>query len=244
LILLGEHLVQALVVVAAALTVLRVVGIDTSTALAGLGIGGIALALGAQKTVENLLGGMFLLSDRALAVGDLCRVDRRLGRIEDITLRSVRLRTHNDTLVSLPAGVQGQAGIENYATRHKILVQQTLRLRPRTDVEQVRRILDGIRALLHGHPRIEAGTSRIHLVNFGEQAVELELFGYVLTTDVGEFMAVREAMLLEVAGVVEAAGSGFARPTELVYVHAERQASSPVGDRPAGPHDRSLEHRA
>jgi MscS family membrane protein len=231
LMLLGEHLVQALIIVAAVLTVLSVVGIDTSTALAGLGIGGIALALGAQKTIENLLGGIFLLSDRALAVGDLCRVDKRLGRIEDITLRSVRLRTQDDTLVSMPAGVLAQAGIENYATRHKMLVQQTLRLQHGTPAEQIRRILDGVRGLVHSNPRIETGSSRIHLVNFGEQAVELELFGYVLTTDMEEFMAAREALLLEVAGVVEAAGSGFAQPARIVYLDADGQVSSPKATR-------------
>ena len=217
--LLGERLLKAFVVVVAVFAILTIFGVNTKTALAGLGIGGVALALGAQRTVENLLGGVFLLSDRVIAVGDLCSISNRLGWVEDITLRSVRLRTLDQTLVSVPAGVLAQAGIENFATRQKILVQTTLRLRYGTSVDQLRRILDSVRALLAQHPKIETGTSRIRLVNFGDRAVELELFAYVLTADFPEFLAVREEVLLQIAATVEASGSGFAQPTEFVYMN-------------------------
>jgi MscS family membrane protein len=217
LMLLGERLAKAVVVGVAVMAILVIAGVDTSTALAGLGIGGVALALGGQKTVENLLGGIFLLTDKVLAVGDLCSISNRLGFVEDITLRSVRLRTLDQTLVSVPAGILAQTGIENFATRGKILVQTTLGLRYGTNTEQLQRILSGIRASLDVNQKIESG-SRIRLVNFGKQAVELELFAYVTTTDVQEFFAVREALLLEIAGIVEAAGSGFAMPTQFVYM--------------------------
>src|SRR5690606_17769034 len=90
--LLGGRVIEALVVAVSIIAILAVVGVDTKPALAGAGIVGVALALGAQRTVENLLGGFFLLGDRALAVGDLCSISGRLGWVEDITLRSVRLR--------------------------------------------------------------------------------------------------------------------------------------------------------
>jgi MscS family membrane protein len=218
LMLLGERLVKALVVVVAIVAILLLVGVDSKTALAAFGIVGVALALGAQRTVENLLGGVFMLSDRAIAVGDLCSISNRLGWIEDITLRSVRVRTLENSLVSVPAGVLAQTGIENFATRHKILAQSILRLRHGTSVEQLKRILDGIRTLLEDSPRIETGTSRIRLVNFGAEAIELDLFAYVLTADVPEFLAVREELLLQIAAIVEAAGSGFAQPTQFIYM--------------------------
>ena len=230
LLLLGERLVKLLVTVVAILAILSIVGVNTKTALAGLGIGGVALAFGAQKTIENFLGGVFLLSDRALAVGDMCSVNNRVGWVEDITLRSVRLRTLDQTLVSIPAGVLAQAGIENFATRGKILMQTTLRLRYGTNAEQLRRILDGVRARLAAHPKLERDVSRIRLTNFGEQAVELEIFAYVTTSDYAEFLAVREDLLLEIAGIVEAAGSGFAQPTQFVYMDNEA-AQGPI--RPA-----------
>ena len=163
----------------ALLLILAALGVDTKTALAGLGIGGVAVALGAQKTVENLLGGVFLLTDRALAVGDFCSISNRLGTVEDITLRSVRLRTLEQTLLSIPAGVLSQTGVENFSTRGKILVQATLRLRYGSTADQLKQILERTRKLLAAHADLEPESARIRLVNFGVSAIEIELFAYV-----------------------------------------------------------------
>jgi MscS family membrane protein len=217
LMLLGQRVVNVLLTLAAIFAILSVLGVDTKTALAGVGIGGVAVAFGAQKTVENLLGGIFLLTDKALAVGDTCCISSRVGTIEDITLRSVRLRTNEQSLLSIPAGALSQANIENFATRRKILVQTNLQLSYGTTVEQLRSVLEGIRKLLKENPKIEAVSARIRLVNFGARAIELELFAYVLTHDYMEFLAIREELFLHVAEVVEASGSSFARPTEFIY---------------------------
>ena len=218
LLLLGERLAKVLILVIAVIAILTIVGVNTKTALAGLGIGGVALALGAQKTVENLLGGVFLLSDRALAVGDTCSISNRVGVVEDITLRSVRLRTLEQTLLSIPAGTLSQASVENFATRAKILAQTTLRVRYGTTAEQLRSILTGIQRLIAENPKIDTASSRVRLVNFGERAVEIELFAYVLTSDFLEFLVIREDLLLHAVAVVESSGSGFAQPTEFVYI--------------------------
>jgi MscS family membrane protein len=232
LMLLGERLVRALLVLVAVFAILAIIGVDTKTALAGIGIGGIALALGAQKTVENLLGGILLLSDKALAIGDFCSISNRVGVVEDITLRSVRLRTPDRTLVSIPAGVLAQGGIENFATREKILAQSVLRLRYGTSVDQVRHILAGIRDLLAENANIESATSRIRLVNFGAEAIELEVFGYMLTADYVRFLELREELLLRIGSIVEAAGSGFA-PTRFIYMRASEAEVPPAGTRDA-----------
>jgi len=213
LMLLGERLVKVLIVTIAILAILSIAGVNTSTALAGLGIGGIAVALGAQKSVENLLGGVFLLTDKALAVGDTCRISDRIGSIEDITLRSVRLRTAEQTLLSIPAGVLAQATIENFATRDKMPVQTTLRLHYGTTAQQLRSVLKAIQGTLAGHPQIEGGTSHVRLVAFGAQAIELELFAYILTRDGAKFLAARENLLLQIAEIVEDSGARFAQPT-------------------------------
>ncbi len=229
---LGERVLQVMLVLAAVFAVLTVAGVDTRTALAGVGIGGVALALGAQKTVENLLGGVSLLSDKALAIGDLCSISNRVGWIEDITLRSVRLRTLDRSLVSIPAGTLAQAGIENFATREKILMQTLLRLRHGTRVQQIQSVLEGVRNLLETDARIEAA-SRIRLMDFGAQAIELELFAYVLTPDFGLFLAVREELLLKIGAIVEAAGTEFAQPTQFVYGPNDYLGATPVPPQPA-----------
>jgi MscS family membrane protein len=228
LMLLGERLFKVLIILVVIFLILTVIGVDTKTALAGLGIVGVALALGAQKTVENILGGAFLLIDKAIAVGDMCRISNRVGVVEDITLRSVRLRTLEQTLLAIPAGVLSQDSIENFSTRGKILAQTTLRLRYGTSAEQLRSILDGIQQLLAERPEIETETSRVRLVDFGVRAIEIELFAYVLTSDFLEFLAVREELLLQIATIVEAAGSSFARP-EIVEVTPEPPAKETPG---------------
>ena len=217
LMLLGQRVVNVLLTLAAIFAILSSLGVDTKTALAGVGIGGVAVAFGAQKTVENLLGGIFLLTDKALAVGDTCCISNRVGTIEDITLRSVRLRTNEQSLLSIPAGALSQANIENFATRRKILVQTNLQLSYGTTADQLKSVLEGIQKLLQENPKIEAASARIRLVNFGARAIELELFAYVLTPDYMVFLNTREELFLHVAEVVEASGSSFARPTEFIY---------------------------
>jgi len=216
LLFLAERVCKTFIVMVAIFAVLAIAGVDTTTALAGVGLGGVAVALGAQKSVENLLGGVFLLTDRALAVGDTCSISNRLGVVEDITMRSVRLRTIEQTLLSVPAGILSQSNVENFATRDKIPVQSTLRLQYGTTAGQLRRVLSDIRSLLIEHSDIETGTARIRLVDFGERAIDLELFAYVLTPDVPTFLAVREELLLTIATIVEASGTSFAQPT-IVY---------------------------
>jgi MscS family membrane protein len=224
LILLGERVVKVLVVLIAVFATLALAGVDLTTALAGVGIAGVAVALGAQKSVENLLGAIFLLTDKVLAVGDYCRLSDREGWIEDITLRSVRLRTLQQTLLSVPAGALSQGSIENFGSRGKILVQSMLRLKYGTTTGQIQTVLAHIRRILLEEPDIEKESARVRLTGFGTEAIELELFAYVVTGDVLRFLEVRENILLRAAAAVEAAGTAFAAPTQFIYVREDAAA--------------------
>jgi MscS family membrane protein len=206
------------------LAVLSLAGFEVRTLLAGLGIIGVAVALGAQKTIENILGGMMLLGDEAIAVGDVCRINNRLGTVEDITLRSVRFRTIEQTLLSIPAGVLAQADLENFASRGKILAQHRLRLAYGTSVEQLRTICAQLAALVEAHPRLEHPLSRVRLIEFAPLGVELELYAYVLTSDLPEFLVIREDLLLQAAAIVEAAGARFADGTLAEAVRTQAPA--------------------
>jgi MscS family membrane protein len=218
---LGERIVKVLVVLVAVLVLLALSGVDPATALAGVGIAGVAVALGAQKSVENLLGAVFLLTDRVLAVGDFCCVSDRVGWIEDITLRSVRLRTLDQTLLSVPASLLSQGSVENYTTRGKILLQTVLRLRYGTTSEQLHVVLEDVRQLLAQHPSIEKDGARARLTSFGAQAIEIELFAYVMTADYAAFLEIRESLLLHIAHIIESSGSAFAVPTQFIYMRSE-----------------------
>ena len=225
---LGERIVKVLVVLVAVLVLLALSGVDPATALAGVGIAGVAVALGAQKSVENLLGAVFLLTDRVLAVGDFCCVSDRVGWIEDITLRSVRLRTLDQTLLSVPAGLLSQGSIENYTTRGKILLQTVLRLRYGTTSEQLHVVLEDVRQLLAQHPSIEKDGARARLTSFGAQAIEIELFAYVMTADYAAFLEIRESLLLHIAHIVESSGSAFAVPTQFIYMRSDVDENRPL----------------
>src|SRR5215469_235282 len=236
LILLGRRVFNAVLAIVAIFVILTIAGVDTKTALAGVGIGGVAVAFGAQKSVENLLGGVFLLTDKALAIGDTCSISNRVGTVEDITLRSVRIRTVEQTLLSVPAGVLSQANIENFASRQKILIRNNLQLNYKKTAGQLKLVLNGIKSLLSESSRVERETAYVRLTDFGQQAIELELFAYILTEKWPEFLALREALLLQIAEVVESAGSSFAGSTQFVYL--EHSTNGAINGNRAVPDDK------
>jgi MscS family membrane protein len=153
-------------------------------------------------------------------VGDTCSIANRVGVVEDITLRSVRLRTAEQTLLSVPAGTLSGSSVENFATRAKILLQTKLHLRAATSVAHVRSTLDRIQALLDTHTELEHETSAIRLVDFGADAVLLELTAYVLTADNTRFLAVRQDLLLQIADIVEESGTLLPQPAPQFVVPA------------------------
>jgi MscS family membrane protein len=142
---------------------LALFGINVRTTLAGLGIGGLALALAAQKTFENIFGGVSRLMDKAVQVGDFCEIGGKLGTVEDIGLRSLKLHTLDQHLLVVPNGALAQMQFQNMKSRPKLLLNQTFLLRIETQIEQLKRVLDGIQRYLDEQPSIESGSSRIRV---------------------------------------------------------------------------------
>ena len=171
------------ILIIALVVALALLGLNVTTALAGLGIGGLAVALAAQKTLENLIGGISLLMDKAVQVGDFCKIGDRLGTVEDIGLRSLKIRTLDQNLLVVPNGVLAQMQFENMKARPKLLINQNFSLRIETQVEQLRFVLDSVQKMLNEDPAIESGTSRVRVTNFAGAAFELELFAYGKTGD-------------------------------------------------------------
>ena len=209
------------ILIIALVAALALLGLNVTTALAGLGIGGLAVALAAQKTLENLIGGISLLLDRAIQVGDFCKIGDRVGTVADIGLRSLKLRTLDQNLLVVPNGVLAQMQFENMKERPKLLLQQTFSLRIETQVEQLRFVLDGVQKMLDEEPAVESGSSRLRVTNFAGAAFELELFAFVKTGDFREFTGIRQEIILKIVGIVEAAGTRLAAPTRLTYVSTD-----------------------
>jgi len=200
------------------LLVLRNLGFDVSTALAGVGIGGLALGLGAQKTFENMFGGISILFDKVVQIGDTCRINNQTGVVEDIGLRSTRLRTPERTLLSIPNGTMSTATIENLRFRDKFLCQQIIRLRYDLSPDHVRYVLGKIHDLLRDDPKVEDSTARVRLVRFAEYALEIEIFCYILEPEYAIYQAAQEQLFLKIMDTIEKAGAVVALPTQTTFV--------------------------
>lgn len=192
-------------------------GFDVTGVLAGLGVGGLAVALAAQKSLENFFGGLMLVTDQPVRVGDFCRFGDRVGTIEDIGLRSTRVRTLDRTLVSIPNSQFAMLSLENFARRDRIWLSLTLGLRYETTPDQLRHVLVSIKRLLLSHPRLDPDPARVRFVGLGAYSLDLEIFAYVTTRDFDEFLAVREDVLLRLMDLVAESGTGFAFPSQTIY---------------------------
>jgi MscS family membrane protein len=213
-----QRLTHIILVMIALLVGLALFGFNVTTTLAGLGIGGLAIALAAQKSLENLIGGVSLLMDKAVQVGDFCQIGNQLGTVEDIGLRSLKLRTLDQNLSVVPNGSLAQMQFQNMARRSKLLINQTFALRIETEVEQLRFVLDRVQSMLDQHPAIEPESCRVRVTSFVGAAFQLELFAYGQIGDWKQFTAIRQDVILKIAEIVEASGTRFAAPTQLTYL--------------------------
>ena len=218
LMLLGERILKALIFGFGVLAILGNLGFNMSTALAGLGIGGLAIGFGAQQTIANLFGGVSVLGDEVFRVGDVCRFGDRTGVVEDIGLRSTRIRTDERTLVAIPNGTVAAINLENLSRRDKILFTTKLGLRPESKADHVRFVLVEIRRLLYSHAKVETKSVRVRLTDISGTSLSLEVFAYILTRDYNEFAAIREDLLLRIMDVLEDSGSGLALPSQTLYL--------------------------
>jgi len=218
LMVLGERLLKVIVAGIAVLVVLAILGFNLTTVLAGVGIGGIAIAFAAQKTLENLFGGVSVLADEVIRVGDTCRFGDRTGTIEDISLRSTRVRTNERTELAIPNGTLAAINVENLTRRDKFLFNPVLAMRYETTPDQLRFLLAEVRRMLYEHPKVESGNAAIRLANFDESSLRLEISSFVLTTDNSEFNAIREDLLLRIMEIVKRSGSDFAFPSRTLYM--------------------------
>jgi MscS family membrane protein len=204
-----------------ALTVLKTLGADVSTALAGVGITGLALGLGAQKTFENVFGGVSILFDKVIVVGDVCKINNQVGTVEDIGLRSTRLRTGERTLLSIPNGTMATSTIENFKFRDKFQCQQLMRLRYDLSPDHVRYVLEQVRELLQQNPKVEESSARVRFIRFAENALEIEVYCYILETDYGEYLATQEKLFLSIMDCLENAGAVVAYTGQTTIVNKD-----------------------
>jgi MscS family membrane protein len=195
--------------------ILRNMGFELTAVIAGLGIGGIAFAFAAQKTIENLFGTVMVVADEVIQVGDQCQTGTTEGHVESIGLRSTQIRTLDRALVSVPNGQLAATSIGNLARRDKFLFRHKIRLGYETTAEQLRSVLAEIGKMMLEEARLDPATVRVRLVRFGDDSIELDAFAYVPTRDEAVFLGIQEELLLRIMDIVEASGAAFSLPTQV-----------------------------
>lgn len=210
-------IVRVVIVVFAILLLADVLRVPYQSVLAGFGIGGLAVALAAQSTLQNFISGITLYFDKPIAVGDYCRFGEKTGTVEFIGLRSTRIRTLDRTLLTIPNSEFSNMLIENYAKRDSMFLNPLLKLRYETSPDQLRYLLVELRRLLASHPKVSSDPLRVRFAGFGVHSLDVEIFAYILSVDYTEFLGIREDIYLRIMQVVESSGAKLAVPSVVHY---------------------------
>jgi len=193
-------------------------GVDIVPLLAGLGVGGLAVALAIRPTLENLISGLILFTDKPVRVGDFCTFGSTSGTVEDVGIRSTQIRGTDRTLISVPNAKFVDMELINWARCDKMLIQTMIGLRYETADDQLRYVLVRLREMMHAHPKIDTDTIRVRFANYGASSLDVSIRIYALTRDWNEFHAIREDVFLRIKEIVETSGTGFAFPSQTLYM--------------------------
>lgn len=197
-------------------------GFKVTTIITGLGIGGIAVALASQKTIEDILGAMTLLGARPVEIGDFIKFGDTLGTVEDITLRLTRVRTLDRTLVSIPNSKFVSLELENITKRDKIRFHPKIHLCYETTPEQLQDILEKIRYLLSLHEKVLKDGMRVRFTNFGTYSLECNIVAYIDTKDYAEYLEIAEELNFKIMDIVKKAGAQLAIPSQNIYTQVKK----------------------
>ncbi len=196
----------------------RDLGADVIPLLAGLGVGGLAVALAAQKTLANFIGALILFANKPVREGDFCRFGDQFGVVERIGLHSTRIRTPERSVISIPNADFSEMQLDNIAERDQRRLKTLIQLRYETTPDQMRFVLVRIRELLLGHPMVTPDPARARFVGYGAYSKDVEVTAYVRCRGHDTFLAVQEDILLRIEDIVENAGTGFAFPSQTAYL--------------------------
>lgn len=222
---------KVMILVLAIVVLLSDLGYPVASIVAGLGIGGLAVALAARSTLENLFGAFSIAADRPFREGDFVKVEDFSGTVENIGLRSTRFRTLDRTLISMPNGKLADMRVESFAARDRIRFSCVLGLAYDTTAKAMREVITGFENLLRTHPQIWPDSVIVRFKELAQSSLDIEIMAWFQTQDYSEFQLIRQDMLLSFMEVVEKAGTCFAFPTRTVHLIAEKSTASEEPDR-------------
>ncbi len=212
---------KAFVILVAGMAILQEWGINVSALFASLGLGGLAFALAAKDTAANLFGGLTVLADKSMKVGDWIKIGDVEGIVEDIGLRTTKIRSFEKSLITVPNQVLANQPLENFSRRSVRRIKMTIGLTYSTTGEQMRKILEEIRKMLREHPRIAKDQLlMVYFTDFGDSSLDIFIYCFTDTANWEEYLSIREDVNLKIMEIVERHGASFAFPSRSIYVES------------------------
>jgi MscS family membrane protein len=214
----GSRFAKVTVLIVAGIVALAQLGVSVASLVTGLGIGGLAVALAAQKTLENLFGTLSIGIDQPMREGDFVKLYDFVGHVEQIGLRSTRIRTLDRTIITVPNGALANQRIESYTVRDRLRLATTIALVYSTTSQQMRAILAALEAILRRHPKIWPDNVVVRFKELAASSLDIEIMAWFQTSEWSEFQAIRQDVLLEFMAAIEQHGSAIAFPTRTLHI--------------------------
>jgi len=216
-----KRALAAFVIVFGLLMGIKSLGVDVCAVLTGLGIGGLAVAFAAQDTIANLFGSFVVVLDHPFRVGDYVRIGAAEGTVEDIGLRSTRLRSADRTQIVLPNKTAAAETIVNFTRMPQRRVDQKLGLTYATNPEQMEAVLGDIRRILGEDPGVHQEFVVVNFTDYNASSLDIQIIYFTVDPDFRKHLAVRERINLKIMRAVAVRGLSFAFPTQTLHVEDE-----------------------
>jgi MscS family membrane protein len=218
------RLVMRLVTVVAAIAILVAgadrIGLPAYSVLAGLGVGGLAVALAAQQTLANLIGSLIIMFEKPFAVGHYVKVEGIEGTVENVGFRSTRIRTFHNSLVTIPSSQLVNSIIDNMELREYREVKTVLNLTYDTPVEQIEGFVDGIKQILLAHPDTYKDNIQVYFHDFGTSSLDILMKFFLQVPDRAAELKERQLIFLDILSLAEKNGVSFAFPTQTLHIES------------------------
>jgi len=198
--------------------ILQSLGYNVTGFVASLGIGGLAFALAAKDTASNLFGSLVIFSDKPFVIGDWIQSNDIEGVVEDIGIRSTKLRTFSQALVNVPNANLANSSIINWSRMGKRRIKMNIELTYSTSSTQMKQILSDIRILLKNSDKIHQDTIYIYFTDYNDSSLGIFCYFFTNTTRWGEYMSVKEEINLEIMSIIENNSASFAYPSQSIYL--------------------------
>lgn len=213
-----RKIVKALLLIFAIIVIFGNLGFDLTTGIAALGVGGLALALGAQKTIENLVGSVVVVADSPVRIGDYCKFGTYEGTVVDIGIRSSRVRTLNRTVVTVPNGDFSSMQIENFTSRDMFHFLHQLYIKRNADIDVVFKMVEELDKFLDNHELTNQEWNQANILELRQDCYVIQLRAYVNSVDVIEFYGKQNILLVDVLNLVKKYKVEHALPTQQLIM--------------------------